>query len=50
MQGSTLVIALARRSDIGEYLCEVSSNPPALLRHVVSIIGETEEIPHLDLN
>ncbi len=40
---STLVIALAKKSDIGEYLCEVSSNPPATLRHEVSVIGKDSE-------
>jgi hypothetical protein len=38
--GSTLVITLAKTSDVGEYICEVSSNPPAVLRQKVSIIGE----------
>eukprot|EP00095_Tigriopus_kingsejongensis_P009554 maker-scaffold114_size351134-snap-gene-2.12 protein:Tk09554 transcript:maker-scaffold114_size351134-snap-gene-2.12-mRNA-1 annotation:"limbic system-associated membrane protein" len=37
-RGTTLVIALAEASDVGEYVCEVSSNPPASLRHEVSII------------
>ena len=36
--GSTLIITLAKESDVGEYVCEVSSNPPATLRHHVSII------------
>ena len=40
-KGSTLVITLAKESDVGEYVCEVSSNPPATLRHHVSIIGKS---------
>ena len=38
--GSTLVIALATGDDVGEYICEVSSYPPAILRHSVAIIGK----------
>ena len=37
--GSTLVVTLAKTTDVGQYICEVSSNPPAVLRHKVSIIG-----------
>ena len=35
-----MVIALAETNDMGDYICEVSSNPPATLRHKVSVIGE----------
>ena len=38
-QGSTLVISFANDQDVGDYVCEVSSNPPATLRHSVSLIG-----------
>ena len=38
---STLVVTLAKEADVGEYICEVSSNPPATLRHQVSIIGKS---------
>ena len=38
-QGSTLVISFANDQDVGDYVCEVSSNPPATLRHHVSLIG-----------
>jgi len=38
-RASTLVVALASRGDIGEYVCEVSSQPVATLKHQVSIIG-----------
>jgi len=37
-QGSTLVISFANDQDVGDYVCEVSSNPPATLRHHVSLI------------
>jgi hypothetical protein len=37
--GSNLVITFANDDDVGEYICEVSSNPPATLRHQVSLIG-----------
>ncbi|TRY78849.1 hypothetical protein TCAL_07740 [Tigriopus californicus] len=37
-RGSSLVISIAQDSDVGEYVCEVSSNPIATLRHQVSII------------
>jgi len=37
-KGSTLVISFANDQDVGEYICEVSSNPPATLRHHVSLI------------
>ena len=37
--GSTLVISFANDQDVGDYVCEVSSNPPATLRHHVSLIG-----------
>ena len=30
----------ANDTDAGEYVCEVSSNPPATLRHHVSLIGK----------
>jgi len=39
-KGSTLVISFANDQDVGEYICEVSSNPPATLRHHVSLIGK----------
>lgn len=39
-RGSTLVISMAQESDVGEYVCEVSSNPIATLRHQVSILGK----------
>lgn len=37
-RGSTLIITLAQPTDVGEYVCEVSSNPPAKLKHQVSLI------------
>jgi len=37
-KGSTLVISFANDQDVGDYVCEVSSNPPATLRHSVSLI------------
>ena len=40
-QGSTLVLDLLTRQDVGNYLCVVSSIPPASLRHQVSIIGKS---------
>ena len=39
-KGSTLVISFANDQDVGDYVCEVSSNPPATLRHHVSLIGK----------
>lgn len=39
-KGSTLVISFANDQDAGDYVCEVSSNPPATLRHHVSLIGK----------
>ncbi len=36
--GSTLIVTLAKEEDIGDYECIVSSNPPATLKHTVSII------------
>ena len=39
-KGSTLVISFANDQDVGDYICEVSSNPPATLRHHVSLIGK----------
>jgi hypothetical protein len=38
--GSSLVISFANDQDVGDYVCEVSSNPPATLRHSVSLIGK----------
>ena len=38
-QGSTLVIDFVTQEDAGYYICEISSNPPATLRHQVSLIG-----------
>ena len=38
-KGSTLVISFANNDDVGDYICEVSSNPPATLRHHVSLMG-----------
>ena len=38
-QGSTLVIDFVTEEDVGHYVCEISSNPPATLRHQVSLIG-----------
>ena len=40
--GSTLVISFANDQDVGDYVCEVSSNPPATLRHHVSLIGKSK--------
>jgi hypothetical protein len=37
-QGSTLVLDLITREDVGNYICEISSSPPASLRHQVSIL------------
>jgi len=37
-KGSTLVISFANNDDVGDYICEVSSNPPATLRHHVSLM------------
>ncbi len=39
-KGSTLVISFANDQDVGDYVCEVSSNPPATLRHHVALIGK----------
>ena len=39
-QGSTLVLDLLTREDVGNYICEISSSPPATLRHQVTIIGK----------
>lgn len=36
-QGSTLVMTLINENDVGDYVCEISSRPPATLRHVLSI-------------
>ena len=38
--GSTLVLDLLTHEDVGYYICEVSSSPPATLRHQVSINGK----------
>ena len=38
-QGSTLAIDFVTQEDVGQYVCEISSNPPATLRHQVSLIG-----------
>ena len=38
-QGSTLAIDFVTQEDVGHYVCEISSNPPATLRHQVSLIG-----------
>lgn len=46
-KGSTLVIALAKPSDVGDYICQVSSNPPATLRHSVTMIGGIRLIDQL---
>ena len=43
-QGSTLVISFANDQDVGDYVCEVSSNPPATLRHSVSLIGNHHDL------
>ena len=43
-KGSTLVISFANDQDVGFYVCEVSSNPPATLRHQVSLIGLTMKV------
>ncbi len=32
----------ANETDVGEYVCEVSSYPPATLRHHVSLIGNDD--------
>jgi len=42
IQGSTLVIQMANETDVGEYVCEISSNPPATLRHKVAMIGKRQ--------
>ena len=34
-----ILFQFANETDAGEYVCEVSSNPPATLRHHVSLIG-----------
>ena len=36
-RGSTLVLDQVSEADIGDYVCEVSSTPPATLRHELSI-------------
>ena len=38
-QGSTLAIDFVTADDVGHYVCEISSNPPATLRHQVSLLG-----------
>lgn len=38
-EGSTLVIDRVNRASLGDYVCEVSSNPPATLRHQLSILS-----------
>lgn len=43
-KGSTLVISFANDQDVGDYVCEVSSNPPATLRHHVSLIGNDDSL------
>ena len=40
-QGSTLVLDMITREDVGNYICEISSSPPASLRHQVSILGRS---------
>ena len=42
--GSTLVLDLITHEDVGYYICEVSSSPPATLRHQVSINGKSSDI------
>lgn len=37
--GSTLVIDQISLDSVGDYVCEVSSNPPATLRHELSILS-----------
>ena len=43
-KGSTLVISFANNDDVGDYICEVSSNPPATLRHHVSLMGRCRHL------
>jgi len=38
-EGSTLVIDRVNRASLGDYVCEVSSDPPATLRHQLSILS-----------
>ena len=45
--GSSLVISFANDQDVGDYVCEVSSNPPATLRHSVSLIGKKSTVLRL---
>ena len=37
---STLLISLVNTSDAGQYLCEVSSSPPAHINHWIKIKGD----------
>ena len=37
-KGSVLAITLAQKEDLGEYICEVSSQPPVELKHSVSLL------------
>ena len=38
-QGSTLAIDFVTEEDVGHYVCEISSTPPATLRHQLSLLG-----------
>ena len=38
---STLLITLAAREDAGQYLCEISSNPPVHMTHWLRIKGRS---------
>jgi len=42
---STLTILLVNTSDVGQYICEVSSNPPVTLKHTVEIKAP----PHVEI-
>ena len=39
---STLLITLAAREDGGQYMCEISSNPPVHMTHWLKLKGQSQ--------